>query len=441
VLDEGTRYLFHLRDDWFWTDGRPVTARDFEWAWKRNLDPRTNSDTARFLYDVLGAQDYNQGISADARSVGVKALDAQTLEVRLVEPVAYFPFIITMPCTYPLPAGVVNTFTENWWHPGNIVSNGAYRLVAFDAQQGGIMERNPGYPGVVTGNVLRQEWKVMPEIAEMNNAYINNHADLAFINFKRDIPGNLPEEEIYPSQELGSYFLVFNPNIPPFDDRRVRKAVAMTFDRQRLNDQFNIPVSLGGLVPSGMPGHSPEIGLPFDVELARRLMDEAGYPGGQGFPEIIAISPMGRLDIFEEMTRQWRAYLGIDIVFEGIGPWELGDWQSSKKTSPLVINGWVADYPDPDNFLRRSVAITLLQYFGWQDEGFNQLIEEAVRTTNRARRMAMYRQADHLLIADQALLVVLSYNYGVVMVKPWVKHFSINLLGNTTYQNIMVEEH
>ncbi len=440
VLDEGKRYLFHLRDDWFWTDGSPVTAQDFEWAWKRNLDPSTHSETARFLYDLVGAQNYHQGNNPDPGSLGIRALDAHTLEIRLVEPVAYFPFIITMLPTFPLPQKVIQSFGEAWWKPGNIVSNGPFRLVEFDAQHGGVMERNPCYPGVLEGNVDRLEWAVAP-VAEMLSASKENRADLAFMDIRSDIPDSLPQEEIRSSQGLGTFFMVINPTSPPFNDPRVRKALGMALDRLRMFELYDIPVARGGLVPPGMPGHSLEISPPYDVEGARRLLAEAGYPGGQGFPVIKGVAPDGRPKAVEELTGQWRTNLGIEIVFELIDPREMSERQNGKITTQLVINGWDADYPDPDNFLRRSTAITLLHHLGWQDKNYDKLMEVAARTSDRAKRMAMYRQADRLLIADQALVLLIGYKSGAIMVKPWVKNFSLSRQGSFDIRNLIIDDH
>jgi oligopeptide transport system substrate-binding protein len=153
VLDGGRRYLFHLRNDRFWSDGSPVTAGDFEWAWKRNLNPATRSETAQFLHDVIGAHDYNLGINPDPESVGVRALDAQTLEVHLVEPVAYFPFISSLAVAFPLLRTVIECHGEEWWQPGRLVSNGDFRLIEFSAEHGGKLERMAGYPGLSLGNI------------------------------------------------------------------------------------------------------------------------------------------------------------------------------------------------------------------------------------------------------------------------------------------------
>ena len=440
VLDEGRRYIFHLRTDVTWTDGTPVTARDFEWAWKRNLDPELHSGWAPFLYVVTGAQDYHEGKKKDAGSVGVRALDETTLEVQLVEAVAYFPFIVTMTVAYPLPRAAVEKFGETWWHPGQIVSNGAFRLVKFDLQHRGAMERNPTYYGDFPGNIATLEWTASREDSEIYKGYLENRFDQVFVGNKR-VPDIIPREEVYRTQELGVFYLVFNPFAVPFNDARVRKAFAMTLDRQKFFEKFDLPPASGGYIPPGMPGHSPEIGLPFDVEQARRLMAEAGYPGGKGFPAVKGLSPGGDPGRLTEMSHQWRENLGVEVSFENVGPGELTEMKEDHGVVSMELNGWLADYPDPDNFLYKSDALARLVRMGVRDEAYEQLVSEAARTPDRAKRMAMYRQADRWLIAEQTLMVPLFYFFEHELVKPWVKKQRTNMLGFDFFTKIVIEEH
>ena len=443
VLDGGRRYLFYLRDDYSWSDGAPVTAADFEWAWKRNLHPTTGSETAYFLYDVVGARDFHAGVNPDEDSVGVHALNDHTLEVTLAEPVAYFPFIVTMPVAYPLPRAAIERYGEDWWHPGRIVTNGAFRLLEFDPQGGGIVKRAPVFPVFPPGNVGQIEWTVILDREERLRAYLENRIDICEIP-QNLIPAGLPKQEISSYDDLIVTYILFNPRAAPLDDPRVRKAFAHGLDRQKMYEKFLLPVIHGGLIPPGMPGHSPEIAWHYNPELGRNLLAEAGYPGGQGFPEIsiLALPDFARY-YGAEFERQWRENLCIQVKFQAAELWDDEFWQRRRASISMLVGGWMADYPDPDSFLRQSEIIARLGSLGWRDEAYNQLVQQAARTNDRTRRMAMYRQADHLLVNDQALVIPLAYgsSQSINLVKPWLKNFNANLLGYVLFQNIIVEEH
>jgi ABC-type oligopeptide transport system substrate-binding subunit/class 3 adenylate cyclase/ribosomal protein L40E len=440
VLDEGRRYIFHLRSDATWTDGQPVTAGDFEWAWKRNLKPDLHSETAGFLCDVLGARAYHSGLNPDPDSVGVHTLDDLTLEVQLEQPVAYFPFIVTLPVAFPLPRALVETGGENWWQPGRLINNGLYCLKQFDPRHGAILERNPGYYRQFPGNAERLEWTIFPNDTESIHAYLDDRLDAIFWG-NRKAPVEIPVEEVDNDQILGVSFQIFSPVSPPFDDLRVRKAFGLAFNRQKFLELFGIPIYQGGLVPPGMPGHSPGITLPYDPDLARRLLSEAGYPGGAGFPVVKGIGPRGGSERYAELVRQLREVLGVELILEGKDPRYLTNWKKEQASHTLIINGWQADYPDPDNFLRQSEAITQLKRLGWQDEAYDWLVEEASRTPDRVKRMAMYRQADHLLVAEQALVLPLFSFQDRGIFKPWVKNHKQSLLGKLSFHKLIIEEH
>lgn len=440
VLDDGRRYLFHLRDDYQWTDGTPVTAFDFEYAWKRNLHPAIKSDTACVFFDVVGACDYFNGITSDPESVGVRALDAQTLEVRLVEPVAYFPYIVTMPVAFPLPQAAIARCGDEWWLPGRMISNGPFRLIEFDPQHGGIVERMKDYPGSSEGNIGRLEWMVMTDGKDSAKAYMENQIDL----FEHPaVPDEIPKEETYTFPVLYTGYINFLTNAPPLDDLRVRQALAMTIDRLAFMKKFHIQVVRGGMIPPGMPGHTPDLALRYDVEMGRKLLAEAGFPGGSGFPELTAIGPTLFAERYAgDFNRQWRENLGITINFQGFDSWSSEDWISGRVHGAIIFSGWLADYPDPDNILRKSGFVAVFPYMGWPDKEYQRLVNQAASTSDRTRRMAMYRQADRMIVADDVLVVPINYSMPVTtVIKPWVKNVKANLLDYLLYQNIIIEPH
>jgi oligopeptide transport system substrate-binding protein len=364
------------------------------------------------------------------------------LEVRLVDPVAFFPYITSLPVSFALPRAAVERYGDAWWQSGKIISNGAFRLVEFDLQHGGLVERADDYPGFISGNIGRIEWTVTPDREERMQDYLENRCDFTMIPLSQ-ISDAIPKQEIILSPELAVVYLVLTPLAKPMDNLSVRKALAHTLDRQGLYEKCRLPVALGGLVPPGMPGHSPEIGLPYDPELGRRLLAEAGYPAGRGFPKLTIMGPIVVAEYIAELKRSWRENLGLEFNFIQKEPGGLDDWEQVRTARPMMINGWIADYPDPDNFLRQSDIITRLNYLGWQDADYDRLVQEAARTSNRAKRMAMYRQADRWLVQDQALVLPILYGskQAVNLVKPWVKSRDPKLFGRVLLKDFIIDEH
>jgi ABC-type oligopeptide transport system substrate-binding subunit/DNA-binding SARP family transcriptional activator len=429
VLEGGRRYIFHLRDDARWSDNTAVTAHDFEYGWKRVLDPATESSAPHLLYDVKAARSFHQG-EAEKTSVGVRALDPVTLAVELEGPTGHFPYLLALPITRPVPQHTVEAYGETWADPANVVTNGPFRLEAWHKGRSMRLVRNPSYHGRFRGNVQQvelsygshMEWSV-----ELT-AYEADELDVLWINL-------LPATELYQARqrhageyaskpELSTYGVAFDASRPPFDDARVRRAFVLAIDREAVADVIlrgaGFPAT-GGFVPPGIPGHSPEIGLPYDPDRARQLMLEAGHPDGSdcGFPILgaeMVFAPVAS-QVCEYMQAQWREVLGVDFM------WEEMDWETylgrQRTESPhLAVLFWGVDYPDPDCFLRVAVGSTR-RVTGWRDEAYDRLVEKARRTMDSAKRLALYQQADRMLI-EEAPIMPLAHGRTHLLVKPWV---------------------
>jgi ABC-type oligopeptide transport system substrate-binding subunit/class 3 adenylate cyclase len=439
VMDGGTRYVFHLRDDVCWTDGSPVTARDFEWTWKRYFAPGYDFPLAGMSDDIVGGRDHREGRNADPASIGVRALDALTFEVRLNNPVAYFIYLATQPATWALPRAAIETHGSDWWRPGKIVSNGPFRLEEFDGDQG-VLRRDTGYFGEFAGNVDKLKWKLLADYPASIREYLSGQADYLPGLARDEVPASVPTNEIL---EVGTSFtlgLSLIPRRAPLTDVRFRRAIAHAIDRERVSGIAGVPSAHGGIVPPGLAGHSPELGLEFDPERARRLLAEAGYPKGKRLPRLRLLFPktmwIPRLD---ELQDQLLKHVGLQLELVQI---PVGQVYWEVKEADLQIGSWVADYPDPDNFLRQSHFYRILRNGGWRHPRLEQLLEEAARTVDRPLRLAMYREADRILVNDEA--VVVPFLYAPLrndLLKPWVKGARFGVAGNLNLKDLFLEPH
>jgi oligopeptide transport system substrate-binding protein len=443
MLEGGRKYVFHLRDDVRWSDGTPVTAEDFEYAWKRVLDPATGSPVASLLYDVKGARAFHQGEVSDPDRLEVQALDKATLAVELERPTSYFLHLAAYGTTYPVPRHVVEAHGEAWKEPGNIVTNGPFRLQAWQRGESMVLVRNREYHGQFTGNVQRVELSLLLDPSAILKLYEADGLDTLVLW------GSLPPEMDRARQrQAGEYVSVpwlltwyvgFDVRRPPFDDLRVRRAFALATDRETLADvvlRGYVSPATGGYVPPGMPGHSPGIALPHDPGQARQILSEAGYPGGRSFPTVDSLVPYGRESLSEYLQAQWREDLGIKTT------WEAMEWAKyldglEREPPHIFLSGWVADYPDPDNFLR---AGPVRRQTRWRNEAYDRLVEEARRVTDQGERMKLYGQADRILV-EEAAIVPLTYERLHLLVKPWVRRYPTSAIKYWFWKDVIIEPH
>jgi ABC-type oligopeptide transport system substrate-binding subunit len=431
VASMGKRYLFRLREGLRWTDGRPLTAGDFEYAWKRNLRlASSQAPLAHLLYVIDNARAFGEGEIDDPEKVGVSALDDLTLEVRLEEPTAYWPHLLAHPIAYPLPRWAAEGDGGTWTDPGTFVGNGAYRLADWQRGEKLVLSKNRFYHGPFPGNAERVECPILADYESVLESYAADALDaVSLINAG---PGVTARARVAHGRELvftpqpSTFYLAFRTDRSPFDDVRVRQAFVHAVDREAVareawEGQY-LPAS-GGFVPPGIPAHSPDIGLAYDPVRARDLLAQAGYPGGGGFPSVSWLCSGGSAGepvVPFLLRRAWRKNLGLDLQARSV---ELGELFERLDRDPpsLALAGWSADYPDPDSLLRvpfhSKEGINVPR---WHSARFDALVEEAARVADQARRMALFREADRILVSEEAAVMPLCYAQGRMLVKPWV---------------------
>ncbi|MGH8048795.1 MAG: peptide ABC transporter substrate-binding protein, partial [Chthoniobacterales bacterium] len=312
-------YVFKLRPDAKWSDGEPMTARDFVESWKRTLTPETAASYNYQLFYIKNAKDFAEGKLKDFSKVGVRALDDRTLEVTLENPTPFFLDLCATPPLQPAPVRVIEKFGDDWIKPGRIVGNGAYVLEDWRINDHIRLRKNPLYWD--RANVALEIVDVLP-ISKANvayNFYAKGEADLALD--KGLTPPALLDDlkkraDFHAAPFLGANFLRFNCAKGAFVDERVRRAFSMSVNRERIVKKITRAgeVAATTLVPPGIDGYIAPAGIPYDPEGARKLLAEAGYPNGAGFPLVRYLYNEAELNeaIAVELQSMWRDALGVD---------------------------------------------------------------------------------------------------------------------------------
>ncbi|HEY5594661.1 MAG TPA: peptide ABC transporter substrate-binding protein [Nitrospiria bacterium] len=440
VSHDGRVYRFHLSEDARWSDGKPVTAGEFEYSWKRLLNPKTAAEYAYFLYDIEGAEDYNTGKVTDPESVGVRALDDLQLEVRLRKPIVFFPSITTFMVTFPMRRDIVEKFGERWTEPGNIVTNGPFVLDEWRHEYKLTLRPNAYYHGPP------------PALGKVTMFVVNESTTALTLYETGDLEmANLPPEaiaayrgkpEYFTAPLLRGYYYGFNVEKPPFTDPRVRRAFSMAIDRREfpaILKRGEIPSSFW--VPPGMPYHNPAIGPPFDPEAARTLLAEAGYPAGRAFPTVTAAFNTGPENslIAENLQAQWKRNLGVEVLLDN-QEWKVYLKRLQTDPPPLFRLGWGADYPDPDNFMNLFTSTSGNNRTQWKNDRYDQLIRSAAADPDPARRQAAYDEAQRILLETDAAIMPLFVATQNWVVKPYVRGLQINALELLNLKSIHLEK-
>jgi ABC-type oligopeptide transport system substrate-binding subunit len=367
------------------------------------------------------------------------AVDDHTLRIELEQPCGYFLQLLAM-AALPVPKHALENHGETWTEPENLVTNGPFRILSQNDGGSYLLGRNSNYHGHFDGNLESVELTYY-EKDELLPLYQADSLDILLLQGfeKSDIRDALKADtaDYLICPEYNTQYIGFNIDHPPFEDPRVRRAFAMAIDRRTLAgmvEMGNVSPASGGFVPPGLPGHVPGIALPYDLESARSLLAEAGYPNGQGIAPVKVLfwDLLANLcDFFETL---WQDGLGVEIIWELL---EFGDRYRQIYEDPPAIfwAGWLADYPDPDSFLRVGVH----HMVKWRDEAYDRLVEEAGQTMDQEVRMELYRQAE-LILVDKTPVFPLAYQRCNRIVKPWVKNYQPGI-GSDNWKDVIIEPH
>jgi oligopeptide transport system substrate-binding protein len=427
VSADGMVYTFHLRENAKFQDGRPVTAQDVIYSWERAANPALASETAlTYLGDIVGIKEIADGQAEHA--LGLAAMDDHTLQVTIDAPKPYFLYKLTYPTAFIVDKDNVES-GEEWYRQPN--GTGPYRLKEWNRFESIVYESNPDFylgepsiPYIVyqlySGVGLR-----MYESGEIDITGVGSYSADRFLD-----PSEPLNTELISGVNLCTGYVTFDTTQPPFDDLNVRKAFTMAFDQQKYIDVILSGHALPakGLYPPGLPGFNTELkGLPYDPEQARQLLQQSKYGGPEGLPTIVFTdSGIGTYigANVAAMAEMWEQNLGVTVTVENLEPNYYYDQIYSGNHGQLFSGGWCADYPDPENF-----ADVLFHTGSQQNNGgysnpeLDTLLEQARVEQDVNRRMAMYQQAEQMLVDDAAALWT-THSLSYQLVKPYVKGYS-----------------
>lgn len=435
----GKTITFHLRDDVRWTDGKPVTAMDFEYSWKRLLSPATAAQYAYFLFDVENAYEYNSGKVKDWSAVGVKALSPTVLQVRLKRPVVYFPSIATFMVTFPQREDIIARYGDRWTDPGKIVTNGPFVLDEWKHEYKLVLKANKDYYGLQV-KIDKAVAYIVREATTSLTLYETGELDMTALP-PVAIPSHKNNPEYVHLPLLRSYYYGFNVRKPPFDNALARRAFALAIDRSRIHGILQggeIPSA--SWVPKGMFGYHPGIGSRFDPEKARAALAQAGYPGGKGLPPITAVynsDPNNRL-IAEFIQDQWKKHLNVSVEFES-QEWKVFLDRLRVDPPQIFRLGWGADFPDPDNFMNLFTSASGNNRSRWENPQYDELVARAAAEPDPGKRRGLYDEAQVLLTETEVPIVPLFIHAQNRLVKPYVKGMQLNAMEILSLKSVELE--
>ncbi len=419
---DGTTYTFHLRADARWTNGEPVTAADFVNAWHRALSPETASRNSYQLYYLKNGQRFNDPAVhfTDFSQVGVHALDDRTLQVELEHPT---PFFLDLCCTsvfLPVHLRTVQRWGDGWTKPEHIVSNGPFTMAEWRLNDRLRLRKNPRYWD--HANVRLNTVDALP-ISQANvalNFFSDGVCDLLMDKGLTPVMliADLRKKPYFHSAPfLGNFFIRFNCTRAPFNDPRVRQALSLVVDKRLLVEKITkageIPAN--SFVPPGTAGYQPpKTGLGYDPARARRLLAEAGFPGGRGFPSFAFLYNNGEQNqyIGVELKSMFERELGVSM---GLRPQENKVYLNTMSTLDydLARSSWIGDYNDPNTFLDMWVTGGGNNRCGWSDGRYDALIAEAGKEFDPQKRFDIFRRAEEMLISEGTPICPLYYYVGI----------------------------
>ena len=436
---DGSVWTFTIRKDSRWSDNAPVSARDFEYSWKRQLNPESKAPYAAFLYDIKNGEAFNKKQITDPGQVGVRAKDDWTLEVTLEGPRGYFPVLAAYLAALPAYQRAVEKHGDKWTEAANIVCNGPFVLDSWEHNKQMVMRKNPYFFGARDVHLTRVVVPIIP-VAAGALPYENNELDLTLLqagDLKRLQSDPRAAKDVFRYPYPGTWYLLPQVTKAPFDNLKVRRAVGHAIDRDNVvKVAQGLAVPAWSMIPPGFPGAVDTPGIKaiqrFDKKAAIDMLKGTPFEGGKNWPKIVLSmrdEALGAKPLAEAVQAVLLENLNMKTDLEVLEPRVFRErlW---KQDLQFVWIRWFMDYPDPHNeyFDPFYGKKTTGKRQAWVNDAFDKELEAGRDTRDVKKRMVHYAKAEEIMQTDVGYVPV-AWVVRYAAAKPWVKGIEKNKKG------------
>ncbi len=443
VSQDGKVYTFTLKDTVKYSDGTPVKASNFVYAWKRLCDPETAGQYQELGEVVKGCHEF---LSADPKKetpdklkqlregVSVRAVDDKTVEYTLAEPAPYFLSMAALWVGVPTREDLVKKGGDKWTEPETFIGNGPFKLVEWKHNEKMVYERVDGHEP--KAKLKRITKSVVAESSVGFAAYRNDEIDIFGVSAenKKVVESDADmSKQVVKTGGTCTFYYGFNNEKPPFDDKNVRLAFAKSIDRQAyVNDiEAGIASVNQSFIPPGLPGYDDKDDQQkYDVAAAKQLLSGSKY--ASSMPEIkftYGSSATAKKRV-EWAVGQWKQNLGVNIALDPVDRRAFTQLVKDRKTTPQLFSlGWCADYPHAQNWMETAVQVSLGR-LAWKNSEFQDIVKKANAESDFAKANDLYKQAQRVLIKDAPIAPFFS-DVNWYLIKPWVKGYKLTVLDFT----------
>lgn len=449
ISADGLRYRFHIRENAHWSNGDIITAQDFVNAWRRGLMPGLANETVSSLFLFKNAEKFYRNEISDISLVGFKADGDHYLDVELENPTPYFLQLLDYIAMFPVHTKSIKMYGElddpanPWTKPGKIVSNGPFMLKEWIPGKSLVVEKNPFYWDKDIVKLKEIHFMPVDQLLVEERMFKAKHLHrtewMPFEKMPAYKARNDSQYNHYPY--FSTYFYVFNTKKPPFDNVKVRKALAHAIDRQLLTEKVTNGVQMpaGAFTPPDTLGYTSRAQIDFNLEKARKSLAEAGYPDGKGFPKVALTynTSEDHRKIAEAIQQMWKKNLNIDVDIQN-KEWKVFLYEMKSMNHQIARRAWAGDYIDPNTFLEIFSSYSGENRTGWNNPQYDQLLQKAATITNKEERYEIFQQAEKLLL-DEAPFIPIYYYTTNNLISKHLKGFYPNIMDYYSYKHLYLD--